>query len=125
MKRLFTIAIIAMAASLTFAQAPLAKKSTASNRLERVANVETLTKKAKQAKETQAAMAEKAAVEKETSYSMLRKASVNRGLFNSIKEEKRGGKLSSRGCCPEVTDRCFPTNPTSLTHERPPFRRAT
>ncbi|NPD91277.1 CARDB domain-containing protein [Xylanibacter muris] len=100
MKRLFTIAIIAMAASLTFAQAPLAKKSTASNRLERVANVETLTKKAKQAKETQAAMAEKAAVEKETSYSMLRKASVNRGLFNSIKEEKRGGETVIKGLLP-------------------------
>lgn len=84
MKRLFTIAVVAMAASLTFAQAPLAKKSAASGRLEQMANIETLAKKAKETKELQAAMAEKAAAAKETSTSMLRKSSVNRGLFNSI-----------------------------------------
>ncbi len=99
MKRLFTIAIIAMATSLTFAQAPLAKKSAASgNRLERIANVEEIAKKAKETKELQAAMAEKAAVAKETSSSVLRMGSVNGGQANRIGEAviKKDGLDGSR-----------------------------
>lgn len=85
MKRLFTIAVIAMAASLTFAQAPLAKKQAATvHRLERIADMDALVKKAKEAKELRAVMAEKAAVAKETSSSVLRKSNVKRGYFNSI-----------------------------------------
>lgn len=85
MKRLFTIAVIAMITSLTFAQAPLAKKKVASvNRLERLANLDAMAKKAKEAKELQAVMAEKAAAANETSSSMLRKSSVKRGFFNSV-----------------------------------------
>lgn len=92
MKRLFTIAVIAMAASLTFAQAPLAKKKAATiHRLERVADMDALVKKAKEAKELRAVMAEKAAVAKETSSSVLRKSNVKRGYFNSIE----GGKVIS------------------------------
>lgn len=86
MKRLFTIAVITMAASLTFAQAPLAKKKAATPpyRLERIADMDALVKKAKEAKELRAVMAEKAAVAKETSSSVLRKSNVKRGYFNSI-----------------------------------------
>lgn len=73
-----------MTASLTFAQAPLAKKS-APGRLEQMANVEALAQKAKETKDLQAAMAEKAAqAAEEASTSMLRKSSVNRGFFNSV-----------------------------------------
>lgn len=87
MKRLFTIALIVMVTSLTFAQAPLAKKKVASvNRLERLADVNALAKKAKEAKELKAAMAEKAAAADETASSVLRKSSVKRGFFNSVKE---------------------------------------
>ncbi len=86
MKRLFTIAVIAMITSLTFAQAPLAKKKAATPpyRLERVANLDAMAKKAKEAKELQAVMAEKAVAANETSSSMLRKSSVKRGFFNSV-----------------------------------------
>lgn len=85
MKRLFTIAVIAMAASLTFAQAPLAKKKAAAvHNLERIADMDALVKKAKEAKELRAVMAEKAAAAKETSSSVLRKSNVKRGYFNSI-----------------------------------------
>lgn len=85
MKRLFTIAVIAMVASLTFAQAPLAKKKVAAaHKLERIADMNALVKKAKEAKEMRAAMAEKAAAAKETSSSVLRKSNVKRGYFNSI-----------------------------------------
>lgn len=74
-----------MAASLTFAQAPLAKKKAATvHRLERIADMDALVKKAKEAKELHAVMAEKAAVAKETSSSVLRKSNVKRGYFNSI-----------------------------------------
>lgn len=85
MKRLFTFAVLVMTASLTFAQAPLAKKSAAHGRLEQMANVEALAQKAKETKDLQAAMAEKAAAAaEEASTSMLRKSSVNRGFFNSV-----------------------------------------
>lgn len=81
MKRLFTLAVIALTASLTFAQAPLAKKSTLSaNRLERMLNVEEIAKAAKETKVLEAAKAEKAAAAKETGRSVLRKGSVNRGF---------------------------------------------
>jgi len=99
MKRLFTIAVILMATSVTFAQAPLAKKSAASvNKLERVADLEAMAKKAKETKELQAAMAEKAAAAKEMSSSVLCKGSVNRGQLNSIGGAviKRDGLESSR-----------------------------
>lgn len=79
MKRLFTLAVIALTASLTFAQAPLAKKSTLSaNRLERMLNVEEIAKAAKETKVLEAAKAEKAAAAKETGRSVLRKSSANR-----------------------------------------------
>ncbi len=85
MKRLFTIAVIAMVASLTFAQAPLAKKKVAAaHKLERIADMNALVKKAKEAKEMRAVMAEKAAAAKETSSSVLRKSNVKRGYFNSV-----------------------------------------
>lgn len=81
MKRLFTLAVIALTASLTFAQAPLAKKSALSaNRLERMANVEEIAKAAKETKVLEAAKAEKAAAAKETGRSVLRKSSANRGF---------------------------------------------
>ncbi|MDE6354055.1 MAG: hypothetical protein K2L56_03200, partial [Prevotella sp.] len=86
MKRLFTIAVVTMVASLTFAQAPLAKKKAATPpyRLERVADMDALVKKAKEAKELRAVAAEKAAAANETSFSVLRKNTVKRGYFNSI-----------------------------------------
>lgn len=81
MKRLFTLAVIALTASLTFAQAPLAKKSALSaNRLERMANVEEVAKAAKETKVLEAAKAEKAAAARETGRSVLRKSSANRGF---------------------------------------------
>ena len=74
-----------MVASLTFAQAPLAKKKVAAaHKLERIADMNALVKKAKEAKEMRAAMAEKAAAAKETSSSVLRKSNVKRGYFNSV-----------------------------------------
>lgn len=84
MKRLFTIAVVAMTAALTFAQAPLAKKHVVSgNKLERL-DVKGLAQKAKETKEMRAAMAEKEAAAKQTSSSLLRKSSVNRSMFNSF-----------------------------------------
>lgn len=86
MKRLFTIVIVAMIASLTFAQSPLARKKTASiNKLERVADVKTMAQKAKEAKEMQAAMAIKAAVAQDASTSLLRKSSVRKNFFGQVK----------------------------------------
>ncbi|MDE5788762.1 MAG: hypothetical protein K2H79_09550, partial [Bacteroidaceae bacterium] len=84
MKRLFTLAVIALTASLTFAQAPLAKKSAVSaHRIERMANVEEIAKAAKETKVLEAAKAEKAAAAKETGFSVLRRSSVNRGFAQS------------------------------------------
>lgn len=74
-----------MVASLTFAQAPLAKKKPLPPyRLERVADMDAFVKKAKEAKELRAVAAEKAAAANETSFSVLRKNTVKRGYFNSI-----------------------------------------
>ncbi len=76
-----------MVASLTFAQAPLAKKKAATPppyRLERVADMDAFVKNAKKAKELRAVAAEKAAAENETSFSVLRKNTMKRGYFNSI-----------------------------------------
>ncbi|MBP3472039.1 MAG: hypothetical protein J6K41_07395 [Paraprevotella sp.] len=85
MKRLFTFMAIVMAVSLTFAQAPLAKKrAAASHKLERMADGKELAKKAKETKEKQAVLAAKAAAADETSSSLLRKKAVNKGLFNSV-----------------------------------------
>ena len=85
MKKMFTIAVVAMVASLTFAQLPLAKKKTASaNKLEQLVDMKTLAKEAKQVKEMKAAMAEKAAAAKEESSSVLRKNSVKHGFFRNI-----------------------------------------
>lgn len=82
---MFTIAVVAMVASLTFAQLPLAKKKTASaNKLEQLVDMKTLAKEAKQVKEMKAAMAEKAAAAKEESSSVLRKNSVKHGFFQNI-----------------------------------------
>ncbi len=81
MKRLFTLAVIALTASLTFAQAPLAKKSAVSaHRIERMANVEEIAKAAKETKVLEAAKAEKAAAAKETGFSVLHRSSANRGF---------------------------------------------
>lgn len=108
MKRLFTIALIVMVTSLTFAQAPLAKKKVASvNRLERLADVNALAKKAKEAKELKAAMAEKAAAADETASSVLRKSSVKRGFFNSVKEGKVIGNLPLGSYRSEVSNRPY------------------
>lgn len=91
MKRLFTIAVVAMLTSLAFAQAPLAKKALSSNKIEKLISVDALSQKAKQAKEMKAAMAEKAAAANEKSSSVFRKNSVNinRGKFDKVK----GGKV--------------------------------
>ncbi len=84
MKRLFTIAVVAMVASLTFAQAPLAKKKSASSyKLERMADMKALAAKAKEVKELQAVKAEKEALANQKGTSILRKNSVARGLFDS------------------------------------------
>lgn len=96
MKRLFTIAVIAMVTSLAFAQTPLAKKSFSNKKIEKIVNVNALTQKAKQAKEMKAAMAERAAAENETSSSVLRRSSFNKGLFNSVE----GNLISSIGLRP-------------------------
>ncbi|MCM1079389.1 MAG: hypothetical protein NC116_06695 [Clostridium sp.] len=84
MKRLFTFAIISLIASLTFAQAPLAKKNAAGNRLERMANLEEVARMAKETKELQAAKAVKDAVPQETASSVLRKSSAKRPFFDSV-----------------------------------------
>lgn len=116
MKRLFTIAVIAMITSLTFAQAPLAKKKVASvNRLERLANLDAMAKKAKEAKELQAVMAEKAAAANETSSSMLRKSSVKRGFFNSIEEGKVISTLPFGGFRSEVSNKLYKSTARKTT----------
>lgn len=75
-----------MAASLTFAQAPLAmKKAVSANKLERVADMKAMAKEAKKTKEMKAAMAEKAAVANETGSSLLRRNTVKHGLFSQVK----------------------------------------
>lgn len=79
MKRLFTIVVVALAASLTFAQAPLAKKAVSNNKLERMANVEELAKKAKETKEKYAVMAAKETTANEASTSVLRRGNSLRG----------------------------------------------
>lgn len=85
MKKLFTIAVVAMITSLAFAQAPLAKKKASINKIERLADLNVMAQKAKEAKEMKAAMAEKAAVANETSSSVFRKSSVNKwGLFQNV-----------------------------------------
>lgn len=64
-----------MIASLTFAQAPLAKKTTTSNKIEKMLDINAIMSKTggvNDAKEMQAAMAEKAAAAKETSTSLFR-----------------------------------------------------
>lgn len=91
MKKLFTIAVVAMITSLAFAQAPLAKKKASINKIERLADLNVMAQKAKEAKEMKAAMAEKAAVANETSSSVFRKSSVNKwGLFQNM---NGGGKV--------------------------------
>lgn len=75
-----------MAASLTFAQAPLAmKKAASANKLERVADMKAMAKEAKKTKELKAAMAEKAAVANETGSSLLRRNTAKHGLFGQVK----------------------------------------
>ncbi|MDE6634058.1 MAG: hypothetical protein K2J96_02195, partial [Bacteroidaceae bacterium] len=87
MKRLFTLAVIALTASLTFAQAPLAKKSAVSaHRIERMANVEEIAKAAKETKVLEVAQAAKSAAAKETGFSVLRRSSVNRGFAMQMEE---------------------------------------
>lgn len=77
-----------MAASLTFAQAPLAmKKAASANKLERVADMKAMAKEAKRTKELKAAMAEKAAVANETGSSLLRRNTAKHGLFSSAEGE--------------------------------------
>lgn len=98
MKKLFTIAVIAMITSLTFAQAPLMKKAASVNKLERLADMKTIAQKAKQAKEMKAAEAAKAAVAKEESSSVLRKNSVNKwSLFESVVGGEKGNSLFMLG----------------------------
>lgn len=96
MKRLFTIAVIAMLTSMAFAQAPLAKKAVSAHKIEKLVNVNVLAQKAKEAKEMKAAMEEKAAAANETSSSMFRKSSVNRGKFESVGGGKEVSTMSLR-----------------------------
>lgn len=96
MKRLFTIAVVAMITSLAFAQAPLAKKAVSTHKIEKLISADALQKKAKEAKEMKAAMAEKAAAANETSSSMFRKSSVNRGKFESVGGGKEVSTMSLR-----------------------------
>lgn len=105
-----------MAASLTFAQAPLAKKKAATiHRLERVADMDALVKKAKEAKELRAVMAEKAAVAKETSSSVLRKSNVKRGYFNSIEGGKVISTLPFGGFRSEVSNKPYKSTARKTT----------
>lgn len=85
MKRMFTFAIIAMIASLTFAQVPMAQKKTASKKIEKVMSAKELTQKVNEAKEMRAAMAEKAAAAQTSSSSQLRKAQKNNVQLPSVK----------------------------------------
>ena len=80
MKRLFTLAIIAMIASLSFAQTSLQTKSSAVKKLEQVVDVQTLNKKAQQMKSLEAVKAEKAALAQQTSSSIMRQASSKSNL---------------------------------------------
>lgn len=70
MKRLFTLAIIAMIASLTFAQAPVQKMKASEKKIEKVATAAQM----KKGMEAQAAFQAKAKAAQETSTSVLRKA---------------------------------------------------
>lgn len=70
MKRLFTLAIIAMIASLTFAQAPVQKMKASEKKIEKVAT----TAQMKKGMEAKAAFQAKAQAAQETSTSVLRKA---------------------------------------------------
>lgn len=70
MKRIFTLAIIAMIASLSFAQAPVAVKSAAKKQIQKVMTTQQLQK----GQAMKAAYAEKAKAAQETSSSILRHA---------------------------------------------------
>lgn len=70
MKRLFTLAIIAMIASLTFAQAPVQKMKASDKKVEKVATAAQM----KKGMEAKAAFEAKAKAAQETSTSVLRKA---------------------------------------------------
>lgn len=104
MKRLFTIALIAMVTSLTFAQAPLAKKAVSGNKLERIANLEDLKQKAKETKELQAAQAAKAAdaAVEVTSTSVLRRSGKKAGMQNSVKGMENGTVTTKAGTLSSV-----------------------
>lgn len=100
MKRLFTFAILGMIASLTFAQAPLAKSKAVFNKIEQrldYTTMKSLATEAKEAKAMEKAKAEKAAVANENSFSKFRTSTFAMPWTQSVKGQVLAGvKLDTK-----------------------------
>lgn len=94
MKRLFTFAILGMIASLTFAQAPVAKSKAVFNKIEQrldYTTMKSLATEAKEAKAMEKAKAEKAAAATEKSFSKFRTSTFAMPWTQSMKGQVLAG----------------------------------